>query len=165
MKVSTAVLITVVVVAVVACSVIFIVRHPRKSLLGAEFMLHDGEGPNGGTFSEELGVNTIPIYLDHRWPNVEPVNNEWNWSDEFPTNTDEYDHCMLRIGILHMLAWNPNATPTWVNKDNLDGEFKEQYSEFVREAIKQVKQRDIHVDIYLVELEANFAGHEIPGNA
>ncbi len=164
MNARVAVPVIIIVVAVVACSIIFIMRQPRKSLMGAKFMLHDGEGPNGGAFSEELGVNTIPIYLDHAWPRIEPVDNQWIWDDEFPSNINEYDHCMLRIGILHMLAWNPTDIPTWVNKDNLDGEFKEQYGEFVQEAIKQVKQRDFHVDIYLVELEANCAGHSIDGN-
>jgi len=161
-----AVLVIVIVVAVVACSIIFIVRKPRRPIMDAKFMLHDAEGPNAGAFSEELGVNTIKIYLDHAWPRVEPVNDQWNWGDEFfPSNTIEYSHCMLSIGALHMLAWNSTDLPGWVNKDNLDGEFKEQYGEFVREAIKQVKQRDIHVDIYLVELEANCAGHAIAGNA
>jgi hypothetical protein len=132
--------------------------------MNAEFMLHDAEGPNGGEFSKEFGVNTIPIYLDHRWPDVEPVDNGWDWNNEFPANRDEYAHCLLRIGILHLLAWTPTAIPSWVNKDNLDGSFKEEYGDFVRESIGQVKQRNISVDVYLVELEANFAGHEIAGN-
>ena len=136
--------------------------------MDAKFMLHDAEGPNvGGAFSEELGVTTIPIYLDHAWQRVEPADNQWNWDDDianlFPSNMDEYGHCMLRIGAFSMLAWDSTDLPGWVNKDNLDDEFKEQYGEFVREAVKQVKQRGINVDIYLVELEANFAGHEIAG--
>jgi len=132
--------------------------------MDAKFMLHDAEGPNvGGAFSEELGINTIKIHLDHAWQRVEPADNQWNWDDEFPNNINEYGHLMLQIGTLHMLAWNSTDLPGWVNTDNLDGEFKEQYGEFVQEVVGQVKQRDIHVDVYLVELEANFAGHEIAG--
>jgi len=130
-------------------------------MMDAKFMLHDAEGPNAGAFSEELGTNTIKIFLDHAWQRVEPVDNQWNWDDEFSSNRD-YGHLMLQIGALHMLAWNSTDLPGWVNQDNLD-EFKEQYGEFVQEAVTQVKQRNIHVDIYLIELEANFAGHEIAG--
>jgi len=163
MKTSVAILVVIVAVVVV-CSIAVIVRHPRSPLMDAKFMLHDAEGPNAGAFSEELGVNTIKIYLDHAWSRVEPVNNQWSWGDEFfPSNTIEYSHCMLQIGALHMLAWNSTDLPGWVNKDNLDGEFKEQYGEFVQEAVRQVKQRNISVDLYLVELEANAAGHEIAG--
>jgi hypothetical protein len=131
--------------------------------MDAKFILHDAEGPNGRAFSEELGVNTIPIYLED-WSEYEPIDNQWNWGNVFLGNVDEYGHCMLRIGILSTLAWNPNNIPAWVNKKDLDGEFKEEYGEFVQEAIRQVKQRNISVDIYLVELEANFGGHEIQEN-
>jgi len=190
MNASVAVLVIVIAAVVVAGSVIVIVQWSRespgtvsapaqwqlietwtgtvneRSPMDAEFMLHDAEGPNtGGGFAKELGVNTIPIYLDHLWPYCEPVDNQWNWSDIFPGNVDEYKHCMVRIGIFHILAWTPTAIPTWVNKDNLDGSFKEEYGEFVQEAVRQLKQRSISVDIYLVELEANFAGHEIAGNS
>ena len=154
----------VIVVTVVACSIVVIVRRPRRSPIGAKFMLHDAEGPNvGGAFAEELGVNTIPIYLED-WSEYEPVDNQWNWGNVFPGNVDEYEHCMLRIGILSTLAWNPNNIPAWVNNKDLDGEFKEEYGEFVQEAVRQVKQRNISVDIYLVELETNFGGHEIQEN-
>jgi len=151
--------------AVVACFILVFMLGPKRSPMDAKFILHDAEGPNaGGAFAEELGINTIPIYLDHAWPRVEPIDNEYIWSDVFPNNINEYSHSMLRIGMLHVLAWSPADIPSWVNKDNLDGEFKEEYGEYVKETINQVKQRNIHVDIYLVELEANFAGHEISGN-
>jgi len=166
MNTSVAVLAFVIAAVVVACFIVVIVRQPSGSPMDAKFMLHDGEGPNaGGAFAKELGINTIPIYLDHAWPMAEPVDNGWDWDDKFPNNIDEYAHSMLRVGILHVLAWTPTDIPGWVNKDNLDGEFKGQYGEFVQEAIKQVKQRNISVDIYLVELEANYAGHEIEGNS
>jgi hypothetical protein len=134
--------------------------------MDAKFMLLDGEGPNGGgAFSKELGANTAPIYLDHAWPTIEPADNEWNWGDRFfPRNVNEYAHVIVRLGELHMLAWNSTDIPAWIKRDNLDGEFKEQYGEYVQEAVRQVKQRNIHVDAYCVELEANFAGHSIPGN-
>jgi len=137
---------------------------PPESPMNAKFMLHDAEGPNaGGKFAKELGVNTIPIYLDPAWPRIEPVDDAWMWDDEFPKNMEEYSHSMLRIGILHVLAWNPDGVPKWVNKDDLDGSFKEEYGEFVEEAIEQVKRRNISINVYLVELEANYAGHEIVG--
>ncbi len=133
----------------------------EKSVMDAEFMLLDSEGPNaGGAFSKELGVNTIPIFLDD-WASIEPENDQWNWGSAFPENVDEYPHSVLRIGILHVLAWNPKNVPSWVDKDDLDGKFKEEYGEFVLEAIRQAKLRGISADIYLVELEANFAGHEL----
>lgn len=125
------------------------------------FIFHDGEGPDiGGVYADELGINTIPLFLDE-WNEYEPVDNQWQWENTFPTNRNEYDHCLLRIGLLHMLAWNPSSIPSWVNQSDIDGECKEAYGQFVQEAIAQVKQREIAVDIYLVELEANFAGHEL----
>ncbi len=127
----------------------------------AAFIFHDAEGADaGGVFSKELGINTIPIYLDE-WSEYEPVNNEWNWGNAFPDSIDDYDHCIVRIGILHMLPWNPSGIPSWVNRSDIDGEFKDEYGQFLQEAINQILQRDISVDYYLVELEANFAGHEI----
>lgn len=130
-------------------------------LAKAGFIFHDGEGPDaGGEFSRELGVNTIPVYLDD-WSGMEPEDDLWNWDKEFPNKTGEYDHVILRIGILHMLAWNPDAIPDWVDKNDLDGRFREEYGGFVREAVSQVKARRIPVDVYLVELESNFAGHEL----
>jgi hypothetical protein len=155
----------VLVIILVAASLLlcfqYFVYESNSSVMNARFILHDGEGPNaGGEFAKELGINTIPIYLDN-WSHFEPRDFQWNWENTFPTNRDEYGHCLLRIGILHMLAWNPSSIPTWVNKSDLDGEFKQEYRTFIQEAIKQVKQRGISVDLYLVELEANFAGHEI----
>jgi hypothetical protein len=126
---SVAVLVTIIVIAAVAACFIFVfMPGPRKSLMDAKFILHDAEGPNaGGAFARELGINTIPIYLDHAWSGVEPTDNGWVWSDVFPSNINEYGHSMLRIGILHVLAWSPTDIPSWVNKDNLDGEFREEY--------------------------------------
>lgn len=127
-------------------------------------IFHDNEGPNaGGEFAKELGINTIPIYLDD-WSKIEPADDQWNWNDVFPDNMLEYDHLMIRVGILHVLAWNPANIPRWVDENDLNGKFKEEYEEFITEAIKQVKKRNINVDIYLVELESNFAGHEINEN-
>jgi len=123
----------------------------------------------GGAFSKELGINTIPLYLDHAWQRVEPADNEWNWDGEFPANISnyghlalsKYDHVVVRLGVIGLLAWNPTEIPGWVDRDNLDGSFKEAYGDYVKEAVRQVKQRNIAVDVYLVELESNFAGHEI----
>jgi hypothetical protein len=126
-----------------------------------EFIFHDGEGPNaGGIFSKELGINTIPIYLDN-WREIEPADDSWQWDTIFPDNTHEYGHCIARIGLLHMLAWNPSYIPYWVNTSDLDTELKNEYGEFVQYSLQQIKQRNIGVDLYLVELEANYAGHEI----
>ncbi|MFH0869409.1 MAG: hypothetical protein V1839_04235 [archaeon] len=133
----------------------------EQSVISDKFIFHDSEGPNaGGKFSRELGVNTIPIYLDD-WSRLEPADDQWNWDGAFSDNVNEYDHSMLRIGILHVLAWNPEGIPSWVDKNDLNGKFKEEYGEFVAEAVRQAKMRNISVDIYLVELESNFAGHEI----
>jgi len=135
--------------------------------MNARFMLDGGVPWMGDEFAKELGVNTIPIYLDHQWPTAEPVDSGWSWDSEFPANMDEYAyaHCLVRLGVLHILSWTPTAIPSWVNKDNLDGSFKEEYGEYVQEAVLQVKQRNLPVDAYLVELEANYAGHEIAGNS
>jgi hypothetical protein len=154
-----------VVVAVAVCSVFVVSRSAGPTVENASFMFHDGEGPNaGGEFARELGVNTIPIYLDHGWSMVEPADNVWNWSDVIPGNMGEYGHSMLRIGALHILSWNPTAIPAWVDKDNLDGVFKEEYGDYVRHVVEYVVENNIPIDIYLVELEANYAGHEISGN-
>ena len=153
-------IIGIVIVAIISLAV-FEVELQKQSAINAKFMFHDSEGPNaGGEFSKELGINTIPIYLDD-WSKLEPADDRWDWDDAFPDNTDEYLHSMLRIGILHVLAWNPTSIPAWVNKNDIDGTFKEEYGEFVTEAVRQAKIRNISVDIYLVELESNFAGHEI----
>jgi hypothetical protein len=162
-KIIAVLLIIVVVVSILLCYN-YLLRKDETPIMNAKFMILDGEGPNaGGDFSKELGTNTIPIYLD-QWSQFEPHENQWNWENAFPTNRDDYGHCLLRIGILHVLAWNPSNIPTWVNKSDLYGEFKEAYGEFVQEAVKQVEQRHISVDLYLVELEANYAGHEIKEN-
>jgi hypothetical protein len=157
-------LIVIAVIAVVSFAVMRMGPQGRSPAISADFMLLDSEGPNGGgEFSKELGTNTIPIYLDH-WSKLEPENNQWNWADVFPANMNEYEHSVLRIGILHILAWNPADIPGWVDKNDLDGKFREEYGEFVTEAVKEAKKRNIHVDVYLVELESNFAGHEIREN-
>lgn len=162
-KIIAVLLIIIVVVSILLCYN-YLLRENETPIMNAKFMLLDGEGPNaGGDFSKELGTNTIPIYLD-QWSQFEPHENQWNWENAFPTNRGDYSHCLLRIGILHVLAWNPSNIPTWVNKSDLYGEFKEAYGEFVQEAVKQVEQRHISVDLYLVELEANYAGHEIKEN-
>lgn len=137
---------------------------PERSPLTSSFMLLDGEGPHArGSYSEELGVNTIPIYADD-WAECEPTDNNWVWN-MFPSNRSEYKHCILRIGVLHRLAWGPGDIPSWVSTTDLDGEFKTQYGEFVQAVINQVKQRNLSIDYYLVELEANAAGHEISGHS
>ncbi len=152
------------VIAIVSLAVLKMWPQGQSSAINADFMLLDSEGPNaGGEFSRELGTNTIPIYLDD-WSKFEPADDQWNWVDAFPDNVREYDHSVLRIGILHVLAWNPANIPAWVNKNDIDGEFSEEYGEFVMEAVKQAKKRNITVDVYLVELESNFAGHEIKEN-
>jgi len=149
---------------IVFLAVLRIWPQKQSTARDADFMLHDGEGPNaGGEFSKELGTNTIPIYLDD-WSRFEPEDDQWDWNGAFPDNINEYGHSMLRIGILHVLAWNPASIPQWVNKSDLDGKFKEEYGEFVTEAVRQAKKSGISVDIYLVELESNFAGHEIEGD-
>ena len=159
-----AVLLIIMVVVLILLCYNYLLHENETPIMNAKFMLLDGEGPNaGGDFSKELGTNTIPIYLD-QWFQFEPHENQWNWENAFPTNRVDYGHCLLRIGILHMLAWNPSDIPTWVKKSDLYGEFKEAYGEFVQEAVKQVEQRHISVDLYLVELEANYAGHEIKEN-
>src|SRR3989304_6793628 len=77
---------------------IFKVGLQKQSEINAKFILHDSEGPNaGGEFAKELDVNTIPIYLDD-WSKLEPADGQWNWGDEFPDNTNEYAHTILRIG-------------------------------------------------------------------
>jgi len=133
--------------------------------MNAEFMLDGGVPWAGDEFAKELGINTIPIYLDHQWSTAESADNSWSWDSEFPVHTDEYSHCLVRLGVLHLLSWTPTAIPGWVDTDNLDGSFKEEYGEYVQEAVRQVKQRNLPVDAYLVELEANYAGHEIAGNS
>lgn len=165
MKISLSNMIKVLVIILISISLIicfqYLLHQNNFPIMNAQFIFHDGEGPNaGGEFAKELGINTIPIYLDN-WSQFEPLHNQWNWEKAFPTNRDDYNHCLLRIGILHILAWNPSFVPEWVNKSDLDGEFREAYGGFVQEAVKQVKQRGISVDLYLVELEANYAGHEI----
>jgi hypothetical protein len=154
----------IVVIAIVSLAVLKMWPQGQPSVTNADFMLLDGEGPNaGGEFSRELGINTIPIYLDD-WSKFEPADDQWDWTDAFPDNINGYDHSVLRIGILHVLAWNPENIPTWVDKNDIDGKFREEYGEFVTEAVKQVKKRNIPIDVYLVELESNFAGHEIREN-
>ena len=151
------------VIVIVAISSFVALKIPQKqsAVMKAKFILHDSEGPNaGGEYAKELGINTIPIYLDD-WSKFEPADDQWNWSNAFPDNIKEYPHSMLRIGILHILAWNPTNIPAWLDKNDFGDKFKEEYGEFVIEEIKQTKIRNISVDIYLVELEANFAGHEI----
>ncbi len=138
--------------------------QPQPAPETAEFLLLDGEGPGaGGSYSSELGVNTIPIFADN-WAAAEPVDNNWSWDGFFPDNRDAYDHCILRIGVLHTLAWGTANIPGWVNTGDLDGEFKTQYGEFVRAVVDQAIQRGLSIDYYLVELEANYAGHELPGH-
>jgi hypothetical protein len=130
------------------------------------FMLYDSEGPNAsGNWGKKLGVNTIPIYFDG-WSDIENTENTFDWSTTIPGNSFEYSHCIARFGILHVMAWSPpDKIPDWVDPSDIDGEFKTKYGEFITAAIGELQSRGITVDAFLVELEANFAGHELPAAA
>jgi hypothetical protein len=130
----------------------------------AEFMLHDAEGPGvSGDLGRELGINTIPVYLDV-WSQQEAVDDQFYWANSFAGNIADYGHCIVRIGILHVLAWNPpEAIPDWLGtNDPTESEFQDEYAEYVQAAVGHVVALGIEPDLYLVELEGNYAGHELP---
>jgi len=134
----------------------------REPYLSANFMLYDSEGPNmGGAYALELGINTLPIYFDD-WAAIETTEGTFNWAPAIPDDTSRYKHCLARLGILHVLAWNsPDNIPIFADRNDLDGTFKIKYERFIRNAVGELKARRIPVDAYIVEQEANFAGHEL----
>jgi hypothetical protein len=128
-----------------------------QSRINASFIFHDAEGPVVSEFSEELGINTVPMYLGHLWRFVEPSDDEWDVSWVVPHDFADYDHIIVRFGIIAIMAWSPSDIPSWVDTSN-ETEFKNQYLEYVRRMTEYIKSRGVSVDLYLVELESNIAG-------
>ena len=127
----------------------------------ASFMLHDGRGPSEDPLAHELGFNTEFIYLDH-WAYFEPRDDEWHWEPAATSGSEGIDHVVARIGIMHVLAWNPRSRiPDWVDTEDLDGPIRTEFGEFVTEAVKHLSSSSSPPDLYLVELESNAAAIEL----
>lgn len=134
------------------------------------FMYNVGQYWDEG--SRDAGTNTMGIYLDWQWGDLEPQDDVYDWSRledtgeldaEGRLREESAENIFLRIGVIATSAWivgegmddfTDPGYPDWIDQNDLE-QVKNKYLEFVPALIDRLQ---FSPDFYMIELEINALG-------
>jgi hypothetical protein len=113
--------------------------------------------------SIERGNNVYNVYLDWDWGELEPVDDEFDWSllyEDYGLNDAvNSENSIIRLGVISTNAWiygtwgseDEAGYPNWVDASNISL-VQEEYLEFVGELIEEI---NFTPNFYMIEVELN----------